>query len=380
MRILIFADIFGAISTTFIYNEVIELAKEHTVKFVCTKRENVEIFPFENVVEIPFELKKLTRRWRWELEKRDISLNFKNIKYKNEIDAVISEFKPNLIHCHFGYEALKILENSYSSNIPYVISFRGYDASQMLRRNSYVNLLSKYTRRLNVHSTFVCEFLLTNVIEKKVPLNKTQILYSGTNLSFFKRSNYLKKKKFIFLQISGFGDKKGHKYTIRAYAKFVENNPNHNSNLILAGNGKHLAYMKRLVGELKLENVVRFPGKVEKHQSRELLEEASCFVHHSVIADNGDCEGIPNAIMEAMAMELPILSTFHGGISELVENEVNGYLIEEKEIIEYSVKMNLVLKWGLKEINRDKIKNKFELSIHMKMLNDFYQNITNKQY
>ncbi|MEL6592627.1 MAG: glycosyltransferase, partial [Bacteroidota bacterium] len=108
-------------------------------------------------------------------------------------------------------------------------------------------------------------------------------------------------------------------------------------------------------------------------QARSLLASAECFVHHSVTATNGDTEGIPNAIMEAMAMEVPVIATIHAGIPELVEDGVNGYLIKEKDVKAYTKAMHDILVWPRKPENREKVLSAFERKQHARSLAQIYQ-------
>jgi len=112
----------------------------------------------------------------------------------------------------------------------------------------------------------------------------------------------------------------------------------------------------------------------DSEKAKALMNEADVFVHHSVTSEQGDMEGIPNAIMEAMAMELPILSTFHSGIPELVEDNVNGYLTKERDIQDMALKMDLLRKWSKLPVNREKIIASFEQENHCKQLVTFYKN------
>ena len=91
--------------------------------------------------------------------------------------------------------------------------------------------------------------------------------------------------------------------------------------------------------------------------------------------ENGDEEGIPNAIMEAMAMKLPILSTFHAGIPELVEHGVNGLLCEEKDIDSLATQMLEIQSWGKLDKNRQKIIDEFNYESHNKKLLEFYNQV-----
>jgi colanic acid/amylovoran biosynthesis glycosyltransferase len=376
MRILIFSDIFGSISTTFIYNEVVELSKTHEVIYVCQERQNEKVFPFSNVEILPYKINPVSKKIRWWQEIYDLKLSFVNSRYRKDIQQIIQDFSPDLIHCHFGYEALKVLQNVYTDKIPFVVSFRGYDASQMLRRKSYVRQLKKFLFKPNVFPTFVCEFLRGNLQKNGIEVNKHLILYSGTNLDFFKRKKYdHRNEKYIFLQVSGFGDKKGHDITVKAFYQFLDQNPSIQAQLILAGSGKNMNKIQSLVKQLGLGQHVEFPGKVDKFQAKELLEKADCFVHHSVTSEGGDTEGIPNAVMEAMSMQLPVIASIHAGIPELMEDGIHGYLVDENDVDSYANRMKQIMDWKHVRESRVKIQKQFELSIHMKKLNEFYKEI-----
>ena len=105
------------------------------------------------------------------------------------------------------------------------------------------------------------------------------------------------------------------------------------------------------------------------------MKQADVFVHHSITSSNGDQEGIPTALMEAMAMELPVISTIHSGIPELVQNGVNGYLVQEKDINTYAKKMSEALKLGKLLKNREIINADFELTKHNEQLVQLYQKL-----
>jgi hypothetical protein len=121
--------------------------------------------PFDHVVEIPYYVNPLLRKIRWYLEIYDQHLTFKNGIYSHKITKIIDEFKPDVIHCHFGYQALKLLDNFDYKDIPVVVTFHGYDATFKFHRKSYVQSIKKHFENDNVHVFLACEFFKENFIK-----------------------------------------------------------------------------------------------------------------------------------------------------------------------------------------------------------------------
>lgn len=370
-----YADAFGGNTTTFINNEIEYLTERHNLTFACIVKKDSGIFTFDNVVKLPFKNSLISKI----LDRLDISLRYKDENFKKELNSLVERISPDIIHCHFGKEALKIIDNINNKNIPIVIHFHGYDASSALRKKSYVKRLKEVLSRNNIYPVFVAHYLKKNLEKVNIKIKNDQILHCGINLSKFDIKKSTKNKdKFIFLQVSSLVEKKGHEYTIKAFSKFLEKQVKEDFKLILTGDGERKKVLQNLVNDLDLNNYVEFTGFVTPDEAIKLMMEADVFVHHSITASNGDQEGIPTAIMEAMAMKLPILSTIHSGIPELIKDNVNGYLIEEKDIDTYALKMEKILSWKELDINRDVIKNEFEMNNHNITLESLYKKIINK--
>lgn len=373
-----FSDNFGGRTTTFIYNEVKYLSKKHDLLYICNKSINDNQYSYDYVKVIPYKWDTFFTKAQWKLWQHDIYLSFKNIAFANELNKEIEYFEPDIIHCHFGFEALKILDNIKNKTIPIVVHFHGYCASQMMLKKSYVRKMKYYLSQKNVFPIFVTVHFKKRFQENKINVTNSILIYYGINTSIFKRSNYSKKDKKVFLQVSSLAEKKGQEYTIKAFAQFLAKEENKNIELIITGDGSKKEQLEKLAQELNVSDYINFVGNVSHSRARDLMEQADIFVHHSITAENGDQEGIPNAIMEAMAMELPIISTYHSGIPELVEDGVNGYLVQEKDIETYAQRMQDILDWGCKPENRKKIVKNFEYLKHNQKLEMFYKEIIDK--
>jgi colanic acid/amylovoran biosynthesis glycosyltransferase len=373
MKILVFVENFMEPTLTFIYNEIVELSKYHEVKVLCTNRVNENKFPFEDVSVIPFEKDILREKILWHAEKYDIYISRKNYQFRKDATDLIKDFNPDIIHCHFGYESLRILDNINLSMQPIYISFHGYDASQMLTRKCYVNKLNSYFKYKNITPICCSNFIINNLKNAGVKVQNAQLLYYGIKTDFFTPTPRVKQDKFIFLQISSFREKKGHIYTLQAFKIFLNTiEDKHRYKLILAGGWGIIEEIKEKARLMGLADYVEFPGVVNHIEAKQLLQNANVFLHHSVMAVNNDTEGLPNAIIEAMAMELPVISTWHAGIPELVEDSVDGYLVKEKDVIAYAKRMHDVLQLDYLADSRKKVVSKFSNKIHCQSLLQIY--------
>ena len=89
--------------------------------------------------------------------------------------------------------------------------------------------------------------------------------------------------------------------------------------------------MQSLARELQIDSAVDFVGFVSQEELRELLYSSHIFLHPSETGRDGNQEGVPNSMLEAMASGLPVFATRHGGIPEAVENKVSGILVNERD-------------------------------------------------
>jgi colanic acid/amylovoran biosynthesis glycosyltransferase len=123
-------------------------------------------------------------------------------------------------------------------------------------------------------------------------------------------------------------EKKGLPVTLRVFASFQERYPN--AALTIAGEGPLLGRLRDLARELKIDNHVSFAGFISQKELRGIYYSSHIFLHPSETGPDGNQEGIPNSMLEAMATGLPVFATQHGGIPEAIENGVSGVLVAER--------------------------------------------------
>lgn len=99
----------------------------------------------------------------------------------------------------------------------------------------------------------------------------------------------------------------------------------------IIGNGEQEEMLHEHIARAGMEESVKMPGFKPQDEIRQALNEADIFLLPSKTAADGDMEGIPVALMEAMAVGLPVVSTVHSGIPELIENNVSGWLVPEDD-------------------------------------------------
>lgn len=146
---------------------------------------------------------------------------------------------------------------------------------------------------------------------------------------------------------------------------------------IIGGGGPLKEEIESLVDRLDLRSTVHLRDAVTQEELRKVYSMASCFVLPCRIAANGDRDGIPNVLVEAMAMGLPVLTTDVSGIPELIDHAKDGWLVSEKNPGELADAMELLLKDAalrerLSRAAREKIQTRFDAEAHITPLYELF--------
>jgi glycosyltransferase involved in cell wall biosynthesis len=373
MRILVFCDNHPR-TASFIYQDYLAISEKADVRFVHSQpAENND----SNIIHIPFDFHSIRSKTAWYLEKYGVAVRHVDSNFKKGLNAFITEFRPDVIHCQFAYEGIKVwdcIDDRQTHR--FLFSFRGYDSTYKLRNPAYRKKISEILTAPNVHAHFVCRYLRDNLNRNDVKTPRSLVIYTGIDVDHYHpdegaRINGGK----VMLQVGAFNDKKGHEITLNAFKKFLDKTNRQDVTLRLVGAGKNLEVCKKLVLDFNIEDKVVFLGRQGKSEIRNELINANIFVHHSVTSPSGDQEGIPNAVAEAMAMKLPVIATVHAGIPELVLPEADGILVEEGDVSDYVDAMEKLIDSPRSTVNRDLVMRSFSLQEHVSSFLKYYSEV-----
>lgn len=237
----------------------------------------------------------------------------------------------DVIHAQFGTYgplALRLVETGALRG-EIVTSFRGYDATKYLQANphAYAVLFRKGKFFLPVSHA-----LARRIVEAGCDPARVHVHHSGIECARFQ---YLERKRppdeaTRIVMIGRLVEKKGIGYGIQAIARVIASG--RALSCIIIGAGPLREELERLIRKLGIDAHVRMVGSKSHDEVIQVLAQPHVLIAPSVTAADGDEEGIPNTLKEAMAMGLPVISTVHAGIPELVEDGVSGFLVPEHDV------------------------------------------------
>jgi len=250
--------------------------------------------------------------------------------------------KYDVIHCQFGPigNRLKSLKYIFPKTA-FVTNFRGYDFSKVVKkrgRNIYRDLFKKTDLMITV-SKYAKERLADLGCNKE----KIEVLHSGIEIEEFRYRQHIYRHNYPvkILTVSRLVEKKGLKYSIEAIAKLV--NKGYKIEYNICGGGPLKNSLLDLIQRLNLKDNINLLGWKSRDEVIGFLSKAHLFVLPCITAKDGDQEGIPVSLMEAMAIGLPVISTYHSGIPELVINGKTGFLIPEKGVEAIKTKLEYLI-------------------------------------
>ncbi|WP_234416954.1 glycosyltransferase [Loktanella sp. Alg231-35] len=244
-------------------------------------------------------------------------------KTRDDICAFLHDAAPDAILAEFGNVALRIAPVANHFGIPVFTYFRGADASSQLRAPLRAAGYRRMMARLDgVFS--VSQFLLDELASVGATHPNSHVVPSGVNTDLFVPSA---KREGSFLAVGRLVEKKRPDITVKAFCMNAKDTQG--ITLDVVGDGPMQEQCQSIVRDFGMTDRVTFHGARPHDFVREMLGTSEVFLQHSVRAKNGNTEGLPTAIQEAMSCGLTIVSTRHAGIPEAVIEGENGHLVEE---------------------------------------------------
>lgn len=264
----------------------------------------------------------------------------KTIPYGAEKAALLKFWKDHgteFVLAEFGPQGVSIAPIAAEAGLPMFCYFRGSDASSRIRHAHVQRAYRKMTPQLD--GVFaVSQFLLDNLASVGVRHENSHVIPSGVDVRRFYPAE---KTRGSVVFIGRFVEKKHPLLTIRAFAKATQNIPH--AHLTMIGDGALLPAAQDFVSQLGIPKKVQFLGALPHAQVRSYLQKSEIYLQHSVTAANGNTEGLPTAIQEAMASGCVTVSTRHAGIPEAIEEGATGYLVDEYDEMEFAAALRKAL-------------------------------------
>ncbi len=330
-------------------------------------------------------------------------LQFLNIfKYGQQITSLKALYRAitllnnrsyDIIHCQFGTIGAIALKFRQAGILQgkIVTTFRGIDISKHIKQNGE----DVYNELFACGDFFFanCEFFRDRAIRLGCDPNKIVVHGSGIDCGKFAfKPRYFPSDGKIRIATTGrLVEKKGIEYAIRAVAKVAkktdndadaDNYPNIEYNII--GDGELMGKFQQLIAELGVGDTIKLLGWKDSSEIARILDRSHIFIAPSVTAADGNQDAPINTLKEAMAMGLPVISTFHGGIPELVDDGMSGFLVPERNADAIAEKLRILIEnpqfWEtMGSAGRARVKEKYDTEKLNDELVSVYQQLLKPQ-
>lgn len=246
--------------------------------------------------------------------------------------AMVQQDPPaDVLVAHFGNMALRMqeLRDLGAIDAPLITFFHGSDMSRFVDQRGakvYANLFEKGALMLPIS-----ELWQRKLLDLGCPPEKLLVHRMGVDLKLFEfRPRTLPPGTVAQLfSVARLTEKKGLTYALEAMHLLRAQRRDFHYHVV--GDGPLRGSLERKLQEYELSDFVTLHGWKSQEEVALLLREMHVCLAPSVTAADGDQEGVPVALMEAMAAGIPVVSTWHSGIPELVKDKLSGALVPERD-------------------------------------------------
>lgn len=364
---------------SWIYSQITNIDRYRQI--VLTNRtENLDTFPFDPI----FSYGDLLL-----FQKVFIRLGnngFKDV-YRNFFYGLLKKHAARLMHCHFGYCGVEFLDVKRKLELPMVTSFYGSDMSYLPRDPQWKK---KYEVVFGEGERFLVEgtHMKAGLLELGCPEERIIVQHLGVDLQQLPTvPRTVCPDGMVRVLVAGtFREKKGIPYALEAFALVRQKHKNMHLTLMGdAGDDTRDKVEKEKILEVlrnyDLQESVTWLGFQPHNVFREQLMRHDLFLSPSVLACDGDSEGgSPVSITEAQATGMPVLSSFHADIPEVVLDGQSGLLSPERDIDALTANLEFLVthpeKWEeMGRHGRSHIEKEYNVKIQARKLQEIYSSI-----
>ena len=340
-------NLFPKLSETFVLNEILQLQKAGIRVHVFSLARSCEAIVNRKaavLIETTVYLSELRRdkkigalarlilrypirllKSMWFMMRQDGNVSSWTLKQAIYVASEARRLGVRHIHAHFALDAAEhAMLASMLSGIPY--SMTGHAVDIYVQQK----LLLEKMNRAKFMVT-VCDYNKKYLLEfnPMFPGDRLHVVRVGIDTGVFSRNHHTEDHVqrhgvFHIASIGRLVEKKGLRYLVEALGILKREDISFQCTIV--GEGPERATLESLVNQNQLESMVRLVGAQESDQIKLILQDADVFVLPCVVAKNGDQDATPTVLLEAMAMGIPVISTFIAGIPEVVPEEA-GILV-----------------------------------------------------
>jgi glycosyltransferase involved in cell wall biosynthesis len=263
---------------------------------------------------------------------------------------VLADVDAQLVHAHFGLDAVDIWPTVRKLRLPMLVTLHGYDINIYRewwemgkggrRRRSYPRRLLQLAQAANVHFVAVSEAIRLRAMEYGISPDKISVRYVGVDTEQFRpEATPIDQRPKRILFVGRLVEKKGVEYLIRALVSIRVEVPD--AELMIVGDGPLRTYLENLSNSLGLN--ARFLGIATSAEVREQMRWARVFCLPSVTAKNGDAEGFGLVLLEAQACGIPVVTSALGGSTEGICDGKTGFRVPEGDVESLSALLKRLL-------------------------------------
>lgn len=304
---------------------------------------------------------------------------------------IASRAGASLVHSHFGHIGWANTLTSATAGCKQIVTFYGMDVNRLPTQDR--RWLTRYRTLFAEAHAFLCEgpHMARELVRLGCPVDKVVVHHLGieTDLIPFRPRHWHRGDRLRVLIAASFRQKKGIPYAIAALGRLKEEVP---LEITLIGDADAGAQSQeekrrivRAIGDAGLQNQTELLGFRPYREMLERSYEHHVFISPSITAEDGDTEGgAPVTLTEMMASGMPVVSTTHCDIPEVVQYGIPQWLVEERDVDGLAERLQWLLQhaedWGaLLRRGRTHVEDGYDVRVQGERLAAIYQQLVGVQ-